>query len=51
VHEIGVDVGDIGTPPWFTDAVAAGLRALERRLAAEVIMDELDEPPRTADAA
>jgi hypothetical protein len=51
MHEIVDDVGDTGTPPWFTAAVAAGLAALERRLAAEARMDELDEPPRTADAA
>jgi hypothetical protein len=50
MHDLGRDVGETGTPPWFTAAVASGLVALERRLAAEARMDELDEPPRTADA-
>jgi hypothetical protein len=50
VHEIVDDVGDTGTPPWLRLFVDAGLVALERRLAAEIRMDELDEPPRTADA-
>jgi hypothetical protein len=51
VHKLAVDVGDTGTPPWLRPFVDAGLQAFERRLAAEARMDELDEPPRTADAA
>jgi hypothetical protein len=50
MHDLGHDVGESGPAPWLRAFVDAGLVALERRLAAEIRMDELDEPPRTADA-